>query len=313
MNLAPIALFVYNRPKHTRQTLEALQANELANQSHLFVFCDGPKANATSETLKAIQDARTIVKEKTWCKTITLFESENNKGLADSIKDGVTKILNQFGKVIVLEDDIVTAKGFLTYMNEALELYKNESKVMHIASYLPYTNSISNLPETFFLRFMSCWGWATWKSAWDAANWDAQDLYGQIQAPAVMKAFNLDGVLNFHEQLEQNITGQINTWAIMWYTSIFLNQGLCLYPNVTLSKNIGLDGSGAHCLPGEDATAFSYDTEIDVRYQQLRISQLGTTYLKRYYRFGKISTFNKRFERMYYHYRFQLIKLFKRW
>lgn len=311
MPLAPIALFVYNRPEHTLKTLEALNANDLAEQSDLFVFCDGPKHNVDKKTKKAIEKVRAIVRHKQWCQNVTIYESETNKGLADSIVTGVTEIVNKFGKIIVLEDDIVTAKGFLKYMNDALNLYESNNKVMHIGSYLPYTNSIKNLPETFFSRFMSCWGWATWKTSWDKATWDAVALNQQIKDPKVRYEFNLEGVLNFHEQLENNINGSIKTWAIMWFASIVLNKGLCLYPRVSLCDNIGLDGSGENCDDQTKSFVLNTDQNIVVKRIPVKESNAGKTYLKRFYKYGEDSSGKRRIWQIYIKYRYQLIKLIK--
>jgi hypothetical protein len=311
MSLAPIALFVYNRPKHTLKTLDALAQNDLASQSELFVFCDGPKNKANSKTLEAIKQVRALVKSEPWCKKVTVYESETNKGLADSIVEGVTQIVNQFGKIIVLEDDIVMAKGFLAYMNRALNLYEYEDKVMHIGSYLPYTNSMSSLPETFFSRFMSCWGWGTWKSAWDKAEWDAKALYEKISAPKTRYEFNLEGVLNYHEQLEDNIRVRIKTWAIMWFSSVFLNNGLCLSPKVSLTDNIGLDGSGEHCEVQDNPAHFNKNQYITVSSILINESKKGKTYLKRYYKYGIDSSFKVRFKNIYVAFRYKLIKKIK--
>lgn len=309
-NLAPIVLFVYNRPSHTRKTLEALSKNTLADESDLYVFCDGPKDNADELTLDAITKVRTIVKAKKWCKSVTVYESEQNNGLADSIITGVTEIVNRFGKIIVLEDDIITAKGFLKYMNNALDLYQYEDKVMHIGSYLPYTNSVRNLPETFFLKFMSCWGWATWKESWNLAIWDTAYLFQKVQNPKVRDKFNLGGVLNFHEQLENNINGKIKTWAIKWYTTIFLKEGLCLYPNISLSNNIGLDGTGENCNIEDDKASFHADNEVQLNFQFPKESKLGRKYLQRFYQYGLDSSWRARLKRNYIQYRFMLIKQF---
>ena len=132
MFYAPIILFIYNRPDHTRQTLEALSANTLAQESDLFIFADGAKENATSVQLEKIRETREVARSKSWCKSVTVIESEKNKGLAASIISGVTEIANKYGKVIVLEDDIVTGKYFLEFMNDALEKYAGEKKVWHI-------------------------------------------------------------------------------------------------------------------------------------------------------------------------------------
>ena len=311
MNLAPIVLFVYNRPQHTLKTLEALMQNELAEKSELFIYCDGPKPNAKKEDLDKIDAVHTIILKKQWCKKVHIIKAEVNKGLANSIVAGATEIVNRYGKIIVLEDDIVTSKGFLRYMNEALNLYENEPKIMHIGSYLPYTNSYRKLPETFLSRFMSCWGWATWKTSWNKANWNESELYEQIKDPKVRNEFNLEGVLNFHEQLENNIDGSINTWAIKWFASIFLCNGLCLYPSHSLTKNIGFDGTGENCDLLDIKERKGGRDFIKVTKIKIEESSLGKRYLKRYYIYGNDSGFEKRFKQKFLDFRYQLVKTIK--
>ena len=311
MSLAPIVLFVYNRPEHTLKTLEALMQNELAEKSELFIYCDGPKPNATKADLDKIDAVHTIILKKQWCKKVSIKKAEVNKGLADSIVQGVTEIVNKYGKIIVLEDDIVTTKGFLKYMNDALEVYQSDKKVMHIGSYLPHTNSHKKLPEIFLSRFMSCWGWATWKPAWDKTNWNESELYVQIKDPKVRYEFNLEGVLNFHEQLENNINGSINTWAIKWFTSIFLCNGLCLYPSHSLTKNIGFDGTGENCNLLDVKEREGVRDFIKVTKIKIEESSLGKQYLKRYYRYGNDSGFEKRFKQKFLDFRYQLAKTIK--
>ena len=150
--LAPIALFVYNRPRHTLRTLEALAANPLAKKSTLYIFADDVKKNANNTAHVNVQQVRRIILSQQWCKEVIIEKAKGNKGLAQSIVDGVTKVVQKHGKVIVLEDDIVVSKGFLQYMNDALIFYKREESVMHIAAYLPPINT--ELPDTFFLSLI---------------------------------------------------------------------------------------------------------------------------------------------------------------
>ena len=151
--LAPIVLFCYNRPKHTEQTLIALSNNLLADQSQLFIFCDGPKAYASDEQLSKIEKVRKLVKSKKWCRHVSIFENENNKGLANSVIDGVTKIVVEYGKIIVLEDDLVTSKHFLEYMNKSLQKYEFENNVMQISGYQFPIEEFKPNHESFFLPF----------------------------------------------------------------------------------------------------------------------------------------------------------------
>lgn len=300
--LAPIVLFVYNRPQHTLQTLEALTNNMLADQSLLYIYADGAKDGADEDTFSKIKETREIIRQKKWCKEVSIIESENNKGLAESIIKGVSDIVNRYGKVIVLEDDIVTSPGFLQYMNDALSLYENKEKVMHVSGFTPQTTGEEKLPETYFLRFMSCWGWATWKRAWDKLILNTDQLYNEIPKLADYKCYNLDGYKNMFLQVEENYNGTLNTWAIKWYSSIFLNKGLCLYPNKTLVRNIGFDGSGIHC--GKDELSAIQHNSLDLAEGitiapiEVKQSKYAYNYLKRFYRFGTDSSLKRRF--LYY-------------
>lgn len=247
--LAPIVLFVYNRPRHTLQTLEALSKNDLAAQSTLYIYADGPRANADEKTTEQIRTVRNIIKRKKWCKEVVIVEREMNLGLADSIIQGVSEIVNKYGRVIVLEDDIVTSKGFLQYMNDALELYASEERVMHISGYMFPLKA--KLPDTFFYNATTCWGWATWKRAWAHLNTDALDLYNQLVKTGSLQRFDGRGERGFLQQLTDNVSGKLKTWAIKWHTSVFLKRGCCLHPGRSLVNNIGHDNSGEHCIESD--------------------------------------------------------------
>lgn len=242
MTLAPIVLFTYNRPWHTRQTVEALQKNELAEESELFVFSDGPK---TERDVEKVKEVRNFIKSIDGFKKITVIEREKNWGLANSIIDGVTKIVNEYGKIIVLEDDLVTSPYFLRFMNEALEVYKEESRVMHISGY-NFPIKKNNLDDTFFIKPTTCWGWATWDRAWKYFKKDT-DYYIKVFTKYMIKDFNLNGAYNYFAHIIHNKKGQINTWAIYWYASVYLKNGLSLHPKESYVRNIGFDEEGTHC------------------------------------------------------------------
>ncbi|MBR6199760.1 MAG: hypothetical protein IKQ61_05800 [Spirochaetales bacterium] len=245
MAFAPIALFVYNRPDHTRRTLEALSQNELADQSHLFIFADGPKQNVSEDQLDRIRQTRAVIREKQWCGKVDIIEADKNKGLAQSIIDGVTKIVNEFGKIIVLEDDLLTGKYFLQYMNDGLDVYENENKVVEIHGFM-YSHR-KELPETFFIKGADCWGWATWKRAWALFNPDGQYLLDELQRRKLEYVFDFDNTYGYVDMLKGQIAGRNNSWAIRWLASAFLADCYTLYPSKSLVKNFGFDGSGTHC------------------------------------------------------------------
>lgn len=241
---SPVALFVYNRPAHTMLTVEALLLNDGIAETDLYVFSDGPRNQAVLETVEKV---RAYVHRIKGVKSLHIIESETNKGLAQSITDGVTKLLDMYGRVIVLEDDLKTSPFFLTYMNKALDIYEDEAHVMHIAAHVPPLKE--KLPPTFFYNQASCWGWATWKRAWDKFDSNAEALISKVNATNRLGEFNMDGSCDFMSQLEQNASGFIKTWAVKWQAVVFLNDGLCLHPGKSLVQNIGLDWTGEHTGP----------------------------------------------------------------
>ena len=295
-NLAPIILFVFRRPEHTRKTLEALADNTLAKDSILYIYSDGAKEDASSEVVKTVEETRAVLKEKQWCKEVHIIESEDNKGLANSIIQGVTDTVNKYGKVIVLEDDIVTSPYFLEYMNDSLSLYENEEKVMHIAGYLPVTSDREKLPETFFLRHMNCWGWATWKRAWDKFTPNTQYLHDELLKRNDFSEFDLGGHIKSFEQIEQNLSGQLNTWAIKWHASIFLHEGLCMYPRTSFVDNIGVeDGTGEHSHSHDDRwRVYELSGPINLSKLELTENKKAKEYLTNFSKYGRDSSFSTR-------------------
>ncbi len=240
-NLAPIALFVYNRPEHTRRTISYLQKNLLADESRLFIFSDAPK---TAEDKAKVDQVRQLIKETTGFKSVKIIARKDNLGLANSIISGVTQLVNEYGKVIVFEDDLLSSPHTLQYFNEGLTRYASEEKVMHIGAYM-YALTDKKLPETFFFSAATSWGWATWARAWKDFEDDVDVLLNQFDKHKTDQ-FSINGTMNFWKQLTGFKAGKNNSWAIRWYASIFLKGGLTLNPSHSLIKNIGNDGTGTH-------------------------------------------------------------------
>jgi hypothetical protein len=240
--IAPIILFVYNRPEHTRKTVEALSANKLANESVLFIYSDAAKNEKAVEQVNAV---RSYIKTVSGFKSVTIIEKEKNWGLASSIIDGVTNVVNQYGKIIVLEEDIVTSPYFLDYMNKALDLYENESRVWHINGW-NFSIDRQGLGDVFLWRSMQCWGWATWKDKWSYFEKNIDKLISTFTLYDKYR-FNVNGSCSNWQQVIANKNGVIDTWAVFWSAAIYLNHGLCLSPTASLVENIGFDGSGVHC------------------------------------------------------------------
>lgn len=247
---APIVLFVYDRPDHARRALEALAANDLAQVSELFVYADGAKEGAPSEQLERIRKTREIVRSRQWCKSVSVAESEKNRGLAASIISGVTEIVNRFGEVIVLEDDLVVGRHFLEFMNDALERYRGEKKVFHVCGYR-YPVKHADARKAYLYPVMDCWGWATWADRWRFFEKNPFRCK-QTFTEEMIRTFNMDGAdPDKWRQIEANLSGELDTWAIFWGVSIFQQHGLCLAPCRSLVQNIGSDDSGEHAQSGD--------------------------------------------------------------
>lgn len=248
-NLAPVILFVYNRPMHTRQTLEHLMENELAAESALHIFSDGPKEEAGEEEIRKITEVRETIREKRWCGKVTIKESFINKGLANSVIDGVSEILKEYGKAIVLEDDLLTSRYFLTYLNRGLDFYENRKTVFSISADRPPYRHFK-IPDDYgydafvSLRFFST-GWATWEDRWRQVDWSMDYMDGFMKKPEQMTSFNRGGA-DLTRLLFLQKSGQIDSWAIRFVYAHFVNHAVSILPCISYVDNIGFDGSGIH-------------------------------------------------------------------
>ena len=242
--LAPIILFVYNRPWHTKKTLKALSANQLAKESILYVFSDGPKDISNHQEMEDIWKVREVASKRKWCKEVIIYENKNNLGLAKSLISGISEIIKKHKRVIVLEDDIITSKYFLKYMNNALDLYENSKRVYTISGYFEPIKV--NSSHIFFLTKGTSWGWATWKHRWDGFHQDTIKYIDEIKQKNLKDDFNFSGYPYF-DMLNDALGKRIDSWAILYYAFCYLNHGLHLTPFKSLTANIGFDGTGVHC------------------------------------------------------------------
>jgi len=262
---APIALFVYNRLDHTQRTVESLKKNIGADQSTLLIFSDGPKNKSDFEKIKILRE---YLKTISGFGEINFIEREKNLGLAESIITGVTEVVNQFGKIIVLEDDMLTSPYFLTFMNEALDKYEHETKVCAIHGYA--YPEVKSAFFQYFLRMSDCWGWATWQDRWALFQRDGYELLTQITNQKLVELFDFEGSANYLQMLKEQILGLNNSWAIRWYASTFLKNKLGLFPSKSLVRNIGTDGSGQHCQ-------MDHSMDIDLSHEKMILSDLSIT------------------------------------
>jgi Glycosyl transferase family 2 len=240
-HLAPIALFVYNRPDHLTRVAEALAYNRKASMSKLFIYSDAPKNLAAASQVERV---RVFARKIKGFLSVEVIEQSVNQGVARSVMQGVERLTEQFGKVIVLEDDLLPSPHFLGYMNSALDRYESDERVISVHGYSYPVQE--KLPETFFLRGADCWGWGTWKRGWDLFESDGRKLLMEMQRRGLTYAFDFDGNYPYTDMLQDCIAGRNDSWAIRWYASAFLLDKLTLYPGCSQIQNIGVDGSGRH-------------------------------------------------------------------
>ena len=283
-NYAPVVLFVYNRPDHLMKTLEALSLNHLVQETPLYIFSDGAKTNEEAKQVSLVRRLCYELKKKDIFLSVHIFENNTNLGLANSVIGGVTNIINKHNSVIVLEDDIVTSKNFLAYMNNVLKHYNPDKSVFSVTGYVFPSKvfSIDNkYPYDTFSGFRcSSWSWGTWVDRWNSVDWDIPNYKSFIRDEKKKEEFNRGGS-DMSEMLDMQMKGKIDSWAIRFCYSHYINNAICIYPVKELVRNIGLDNSGAHCgknpllehkklddgwLPQKFCPSFPVNNEINKRY-----------------------------------------------
>jgi hypothetical protein len=244
VDFSPIVIFAFNRPDHLQQVLSALSQNEEFNLSPFFIYCDGPR---NKDDCQNVDLTRSVANQ--WPHpNKSVIEAHSNQGLAESVIVGVTQVVQRFGRVIVLEDDLIVERSFLNLLNRALKKYENDSKVMQVSAYMFPIPEFRGRSEALFLPNISSWGWGTWSRAWSyfdrsAANWEL--LLGD---KAIRSKFDVAGSYEYSDMLFRQMMGKIDSWAIRWNWSVYRSSGLVVYPPFSLVRNIGFDGSGTHCV-----------------------------------------------------------------
>lgn len=247
-DLAPIVLFVYNRVEHTKNTLLSLAENYLAKESTLYIFSDGPKNEETSSSVNEVRNLIGEMQSQHLFKKVIVVESEVNKGLAKSIIDGVSEVLERHEKVIVSEDDLVYSKDFLQFMNDALDFYKDQAGIGSITGYnplkrLPVTSEVTDV----FLVPRNCsLGWATWKKVWNQIDWSPTEQYKSFRKNfSARRKFNVTG-LDRARRLDNQMQRDAKSWSIIFGFNLFLLDLLTVYSSKSKLIHMGWDGTGTH-------------------------------------------------------------------
>lgn len=257
MNLAPVLLFVFNRPNHTIKLIESLKNNELSSDTELFVFVDVPKISASEEDKIKNRKVFELVNDIKHFKNVTVFRNEVNKGVDKSIIDGVNRIISDYKKVIVLEDDLLVASSFLSYMNWALNNFERNQRIYSVNGFM-FPVDYRGSDDIVLLPYTSSWGWGTWIDRWGQFKFDEENRSTILKSKQISSQFNLPGV-----DYANMLVSHKECWDINWYFYVFKNSGLNVFPTKSLIKNMGFDGTGVHCTDIEFEQKFHFETQLN--------------------------------------------------
>ena len=256
--LAPVVVFVYNRPEHTRKTIEALSKNRLADKSEVYIFSDGPKNEKSIAQVERVRDyIHSLVNSNVFA-SLYIEEADSNRGLANSVISGVSQVIKKHGKVIVLEDDLISSPDFLEYMNDGLEYYKDNKKIWSISGYTFNMDIPKDYKRDIYFSYRGCsGGYGTWLDRWEKVDWTVEDFKWFDRDRKQRKKFNRGG-LDLANMLENQMAGKIDSWAVRWCYAQSKTDMYTIYPVRSRIKNIGFDGSGTH-----SGVNTKYDVELD--------------------------------------------------
>lgn len=286
-NFAPIVLFVYNRPEHTKRTVDALINNTLSGKSALFIFSDGA---INENDKKNVEEVRNYIRTIKGFSKVEIIERKKNFGLANSVISGVNEIIQSFKQVIVLEDDMISSPYFLKFMNELLNIFEIDQRIFSVTG---YTFPIK-IPELYkhplyLSPRSSSWGWGTWKNRWEKADWDLKDFQSFINDKLRVESFNKGGE-DLSRMLKNSISGKVDSWSVKWTYTHFLNNAFCVYPTKSRIINIGADSSGVHT---RRTNRFNVDMENDdIEITNVQNLQPEEEVLKNFRKFFKKNVFS---------------------
>lgn len=254
-SLAPLIIFTYNRLDTLELVIKSLQKNILADETDLFIFSDFARKE---KDIKSVNRVRSFLNSVDGFKSVTIIERKENYGLAKNIIEGVTDIIDKYEKVIVLEDDLITSRNFLSYMNQALDFYEDDERIFAISGYTGNLPSLKNLEDEGYLSYRpSSWGWATWKKEWIKNDWKVKDFDEFVRDKKAIKNFNRGGI-DMTRMLKHCIEGKNHSWAIRWSYTMYKLDKYCFYPKISKVQNVGFGEEATNCT-GVDI----YQTNLD--------------------------------------------------
>ena len=301
MDNAPIVMFVYNRADHFTQSYEALAKCPEAKNSILYIFSDGAKNDNAKPQVEQVRQTAKEYAGRNDFQDVIITESLENKGLANSVVSGVTEVIDKHGSVIVVEDDCVPSPYFLSFMNNALQFYKDDSRVGSIAGYAPPISFPKTYQSDVFAAYRSCsWGWATWKEIWDNVDWDLTYMQDFYQNPVMIKKLNSFGSDRFM-RLYRNVVSNANSWSVKFGAYHIKEDLLTIYPRYSYISNIGCDETGVHSKSA-DAEKMRVDLSKAIpnpKLEKVEVNPEIQRNFKQHYSGGKLSDIKRYFATKY--------------
>ena len=283
--LAPICLFTYNRLSETRLTIEALKNNYLASESNLFIFSDGPR---NENVLQKVEEVRQYLKTVEGFKSVNIYEAIENKGLANSIISGVSKIIKEYGNAIVVEDDLITSPNFLDFMNNSLNYYKNNNSVFSISGFsvkvkIPKEYSY----DIYFWGRAHSWGWATWADRWSTIDWEIKDYALFKNNRKLQRSFNKYGS-DLSKMLISAKTGKVDSWYILFNYNQFKQKRVTVYPILSKVNNNGFMTDATH-TDSYNRIRIDFDKSSKTKFELPEIIEFNNDISRQVYKYKSLS------------------------
>lgn len=298
MEYAPIVVFVYKRLEQTKKTFESLMCNELAKESEVYIFSDGAKRETDKDAVNAVRSYIHNSQIKEAFKNVYIKEQKMNCGLAKSIISGVSQVITEKKRVIVVEDDIQTSPFFLKYMNDCLDFYQSNHKIWSISGYSPQLRSLKDYDKNVYLNYRaSTWGWGTWLDRWETVDWDVKD-YNKFKYNLKWRLRLCRGGNDMPSMLKAQMKGKIDSWGIRWCYSQSRKDMLAIAPRISLVRNIGFDGDGTHSKVADDERFKSNGLEREKKDWLIVNININKKICRDFYCLNSIPMWKRIYERM---------------
>ena len=304
-SMAPVVVFVYNRIDHTTKILEKLNSLSEAKETDIFIFCDQAKKENVQDSVNEVREYVSRFKtEISRFKNTKLVLAEHNKGLAKSIIEGVSEVINKYGKVIVVEDDILVSNDFLKYMNAGLEYYASDKNIWSISGYTFPMRALTNYPHDVYASGRGCcWGWGSWANRWNTVDWEVKDYELFLASKKKRKEFSEWGY-DLPLLLDACMNGNAQSWAIRWCFSAFCQGSITIYPCKSRVVNIGTDGSGTNYNKANNRfDTVLYEGNAECNFEHIDVDyRIKKEFAKKYFPFSmKVKTWIFKIYRLFRH------------